>query len=290
MATKIRTITLDNIKKFNFPMVIGYFGSIHVMHSQLLATPRPFSILTFTDFARKANSQLYPFEQRIDNLKQFHANYILVYDLAKGNMKAEEFIQKVLLKINPSMIIVGSNFKFGSDHKPYDLLKKYFPVQTVNQNNRVSSTIIAQLLLNKKVEKANDLLFFPYYYESEWIGGQKLGRKIGFRTVNLLIKHRIFLSEGSYISRLTIGSRKYNAITFYGKSKTRKATKCTLETHILHKHLMPRTLYPAKTRNHVKVEILKYLRPNTKYKNEKALIAALNKDKEKAKQYFERNK
>ncbi|MCQ2956540.1 MAG: hypothetical protein MJ233_01385 [Mycoplasmoidaceae bacterium] len=167
MAVKIKEINLSNTKPSKLPLVIGYFGSIHVMHGLLLTRFNRYNVLTFKDFGAKQVNQLYFGKERLNNIAKYKPTNIFVYDIAKHNVPAEEFIQKVLLKLKPSIIYVGSDFKFGYDHKPYTLLKKYFDVITLNHNKIVSTTIIAGLLRKGDVEKANSFLYFPYYYISE---------------------------------------------------------------------------------------------------------------------------
>lgn len=290
MATKIKSLDIKNIKKATDPLVIGYFGCIHVMHGQLLSKYHTYNVLTFKNLARKVPNQIYSYKNRINNLIRFKPKNIFVYDIDKNNMTAQQFIDKVLLKIKPSSIVVGSDFKFGSDHKPYTLLKKYFPVKTINHNPKISTTIIAKLLNQAKVEQANDLTFFPYYYMSKWVGGKHQGKQLGARTINLEVNDPFFLPEGVYVTYLTLGKKKFKAVSFYGKSKTYKVTAPTLETHVIDKVIFPRSLYPAGIRNNVKVEFLKYLRANNKYDKPEILIKAIRKDIEKAKDYFEHNK
>lgn len=286
MATKISKLEFSNIKPTKLPLVIGYFGSIHVMHSQLFDKYHRYNVLTFNDFAKKLKTQLYPFDERIKNIANFNPINIFVYDISKHNMKAEEFIHRVLLPLQPSSIIVGSNFKFGSDHKPCSILNKYFTVETVNHNKRVSTTIISDLLMNKKVERANSLLFTPYYYISKWIKGNGKGKEIGVRTINTIVDYPLHLSEGSYVSKIKLGNRTFNAVTFVGKSKTFNNKQFVLETHVIKKHIPPRSLYVKSVRDNVRIEFCKFIRSNTKYKNYKLLVKAIEKDIQTAQKYF----
>ncbi|MBQ0045352.1 MAG: hypothetical protein KBS35_00465 [Mycoplasma sp.] len=290
MATKIKVLNLQNLKKSNLPLVVGYFGCIHVMHGQLLSKHHNYNVLTFKDFANKSPSQIYSYKNRLNNLVKFKPENIFIYDIAKSNMTAQQFIEKILLKIKPSSIVVGTDFKFGSDHKSWTLLKQYFDVETINYNPKVSTTIISKLLRDANIERANDLTYFPYYYTSKWVGGRHQGKVLGARTINLEISDNFILPEGSYISRITIGNKKYKAITFYGKSKTYKLSTPTLETHVIGKTIFPRSLYPSAIRNNIKVEFFKFLRSNTKYAKPEALFEAIKKDLNKAKDYFEHNK
>ncbi|MCQ3907442.1 MAG: hypothetical protein MJ219_01470 [Mycoplasmoidaceae bacterium] len=166
MATRIKRITPFSTPLSHLPLVIGYFGSIHVMHAELLSKYHHYNVLTFTDFSRKSQSQLYRFKERINNIARFKPDNIFIYDLNKHNMTADQFIKRVLLKMQPSEIAVGNDFKFGSDGKRYTVLLGHFKVNSINYNPAISTTKIIQLLSEGKVDQANNLLYFPYYYVS----------------------------------------------------------------------------------------------------------------------------
>lgn len=290
MPTRIKEIKLNDIHKSKWPLVIGYFGSIHVMHCQLLEMFHHFNVLTFKDFNPKTKTQLYSFEERIKNIAKFGPQNIFIFDISKDNMKAEEFVQRVLLPIKPNSIVVGTNFKFGSDHKPYTILNKYFKVDSVNHNGRVSTTLISQMLNSKQVERANGFLYRPYHYTSCWIKGQKRGRELGYKTINLKVDKHLAVCPGSYVARVRIGRKWHKAVAFVGASKTFKMNVPIIEVHVLNKRLLPRSLYPQSIRNKIRVEFCKFIRDNTKYKSSKLLVNAIERDIKTAKAYFERNK
>ncbi len=290
MAAKIKQINLNNVKTSKLPLVIGYFGSIHVMHGLLLTRFNNFNVLTFKDFGAKQINQLYFGQERLNNIARFKPANIYVYDIAKNNVDAETFIQRVLLKLKPSMIFVGTDFKFGCDHKPYSLLRKYFDVQTLNYNKVVSTTIIASLLRSGNVEKANSFTYFPYYYISEWVKGFRRGKQLGIRTINIKVDHTLMIPEGSYVSRIKIGNRTYNSVSFVGASKTFNNQIPTIETHVIKKYISPRSVYPASIRRNVKVEFLKYIRGHTKFDNPISLASSIQNDIQIAKDYFVKNK
>ncbi|MCQ2748239.1 MAG: hypothetical protein MJ223_03270 [Mycoplasmoidaceae bacterium] len=134
------------------------------MHAKLFKKYQKFSVLTFNDFNKKQQSQLYSFDQRIKNIAAFGPSYIYIYDIAKGNITGQAFIKKYLIPLAPSKIVVGSDFKFGCDSCGVSLLRKYFDVSTIDYNKKISTTIIKKLLLENKIEKANSYLYEPYHY------------------------------------------------------------------------------------------------------------------------------
>lgn len=290
MATKINQLNLSNIQESKLPLVIGYFGCVHIMHSQLFEKYYRYNVLTFKDFKNKSKEQLYTYKERLSNISEFKPKNIFVYDLEKHNMTAKDFINKVLIPLKPSIIVVGKDFKFGSDNKQWNVLEQFFQVQTINYNKNISTSKISNLLLKGDIEKANGLLYKPYYYISNWISGNKLGRKMGYPTINLNVNHKLSLKEGSYVSKITIGFKTYKSISFVGKSKTFKSNSITLETHALDKLILPRSLYPNPIKQNIKVEFFQFIRSNTKFKNQNLLKKAIERDISRAKTYFAKNK
>lgn len=279
-----------HIRKSKLPLVIGYFGAIHVMHNQLLDYYYEFNILTFKDYESKKKSQLYSFDERMKALKKYNPVNVYVVDINKDNIKAQDFIDKILKKIQPIQILVGSDFVFGSDQKSWKELRKDFDIEVMTYNPVVSTSIIADLLRKHNVAKANSFLMEPYSFTSKWIKGQAKGRQIGYRTINLKYQPSLIVPEGVYLTQTVIGKRTYNSITFVGASKTFNMVRPTVETHILNHRIGDRKLKPWWIKNSIKVIFLDYLRPSTKFSNRTGLIEQIGKDVQKANKYFTENK
>ena len=283
----VADVELQENKYSNIPLIIGYFGSIHIMHNQILTRFANFNILTFKNIPGKKS--LYSDDERLQNLAKYKPDNIYVLDLKKHNMTAHKFINTVLKQIYPSEILVGSDFHFGSDHKDVWELKKFFKVHTLAYNPVVSTTKIMELLSKGEIEKANDWCALNYYYSSKWISGRKIGRKLGCRTINLDINHPLALADGAYVTKTYIGLKSYQSISFIGKSKTTYSTKRCLETHILNRKIPPKSIFPQSIRNKIKIEFLKEIRPNIYFESASELKAQLEKDKQFAHKYFKGN-
>jgi len=286
---KIKQIVNSNIRPSRLPLVIGYFNCVHVMHALLLNKEHNFNILTFNDFYTKNENAIYSFKQRINNIKKYNPKNIYIFDLTKNNMSAQDFVYKVLQKINPSEIIVGSDFTFGLDYKSVDFLKQYFNVVVIPYNKAISTTNIVKNIKKGKLSQSNDYLDEPYYYEGKWVGGRKIGRKLGARTINIKVNNNIALPDGVYISTTKIGKKKYNSISFLGTSETTGSLSRTLESHILDRKIHPRILTPNCIRKNIKISFLKQLRKNKRFANSHQLIEQIRVDKEQAIKYFKAN-
>lgn len=274
------------IFKSKLPLVIGYFGSVHIMHHQILDHYFDFNILTFRDFEGKSENQIYSFEERIKALKKYGPENIYVYDIKRDNITANQFIEKVLKKIQPSEILIGSDFVFGSDQQSWRLFRKDFKVNIMTYNPEISTSSISKMLRNGNVDGANNFLYEPYHYSSLWIKGSQRGRQLGYRTINLKVTPDLKVAEGVYITRTTIRKKEYKSITFVGASKTFGLNKPSVETHIIGKKITKGiSIVPPK----VKITFISYLRDSRKFASKQALVEQIQKDIEAANKFFSTN-
>ncbi|MDC4183898.1 tRNA 2-thiouridine(34) synthase MnmA [Mycoplasma bradburyae] len=270
---------LNQINK-NVDLVIGYFDGIHKGHLKLFNSSDNFNVLTFDNVPKK-QKLLYCRKDSIEQIANLtNVKQLLVYDVLKNNLTAQEFIDTYLKIINPKRIIVGSDFKLGSDQADYNLLIKNGFELVVIPKNDCSTTKIKQLILNQEIQNANQLLVLPFYLKGEVIQNNKRGRTIGFRTANIKIdEHLIDLIEGSYICNIILDEQKYQGVAFIGKPKTFNEESRQCEAHIFD---FNQDIYGK----NIKVEILKFIRPTTKFNSIDELKQAIEQDKKNAIDYF----
>ncbi len=103
------------------------------------------------------------------------------------------------------------------------------------------------------------------------------GKTLGFPTANINCKKDI--PEGIYISRFKLKGKEYPALTFIGGAKTFNETKFQAETFILD---FNKNIYNS----WVTVTLIKKIRSNQKFENEKELIKQIKKDEKAARKYF----
>ncbi len=100
--------------------------------------------------------------------------------------------------------------------------------------------------------------------------GAKRGKSLGFPTANISL-HKI-IPEGIYISQVSLFKKIYPAATFVGEEKI-------CESYILNFH---KNIYGQ----WITVKLLKKVRDNKKFVDEKSLIEAIKDDVEITKQFF----
>ena len=103
--------------------------------------------------------------------------------------------------------------------------------------------------------------------------GEKLGRKLGYRTCNFCIRNYILPKLGIYAVKVLIGNKKkiYNGVAYLGRRPTFEGKEIFLETNIFG---IKKNLYKKK----LIVYFLKFIRGDKKFRHRGELIRQMNKD------------
>ena len=110
------------------------------------------------------------------------------------------------------------------------------------------------------------------------IGGNRLGRKLGFPTANIALTENSVVENGVYASRVYLESGEfYAAMTNVGVRPSVDGTKRLLETHLFG---FERSLYDSKLR----VELLEKIRDEKKFSSVEELQEQISKDSTKIKE------
>ncbi len=196
------------------------------------------------------------------------------------NITADSFC-KYLKKLGVKKIIAGSDFKFGLDNNgDTNLLKKYFELDIIEDvfidNFKVSSTKIKELIKAGNLDLANKYLGYLFYTTGKIVRGNKIGRKLGYRTANIKYNNKILPPNGVYLGYLYLKNNKYYTILNIGYNPSlNRQSRIRCEAHILN---FNKNIYNKK----VKLVYLKRLRDEVKFKDKNDLINQLNKDYENA--------
>ena len=203
----------------------------------------------------------------------------------------EGFMDYLFGNLNAKVVVVGENYSFG--HKGLgnvDMLKKrgeeigveVIAVPIINiDDERVCSTRIRNCLVERDLETANKLLIKPYFILGKVIEGKKLGRTIGFPTINIkadLIK--LFPPNGVYATKTYYNGQTYFGVTNVGFNPTVNGQFKVVETFLFDFHKM---IYGES----VRTEFYKWIRSEQKFGSVDELMNQMKKDAETAKKYFE---
>jgi riboflavin kinase/FMN adenylyltransferase len=201
-------------------------------------------------------------------------------------VEAEEFLPWLKQKL-PHLVAVyvGENFRFGQGRRGdaallVEMGRKHgirvFSAPRVNLNGEpVSSTRVRAQLAAGDIEAANALLGYHYFAEGVVVPGKRLGRTIGFPTLNIVWSPELKPRFGVYAVR--VGSEKLPAavpaVANYGLRPTvEQATEPRLEAHVIGP-------CPLGEGDHVTIEWLKFLRPEKKFADVAELRAQIEQDR-----------
>ena len=242
-------------------LAIGNFDGVHKGHQKVFKETKKFAkknkikfgVLTFTPlplmFFNKniKNYRLVSGEQKLKLLKKYGVNFTINIDFNKkfSKVSALNFIKNTIYKkINPQLLSVSSNFRFGYKRKGNisllkKLSKKYnYRLLNINalkhEGKIVSSTRIRQNLQKGKINLANKLLSRTWFVDGQVIKGKKLGRKLGYRTCNINIKNYLLPKIGIYSVKILINNNKkiHGGVAYLGCRPTFGGNQIFLEVNI----------------------------------------------------------
>ena len=286
-------------------VAIGNFDGIHLGHQKVINQARrkakknrlPFGIITFEPmpamfFNKKIkNHRINSLSQKKDQLKKLRLDFLIIinFNNSFSKISAEKFIEKIISKkVNCKFLYVSNNFKFGFKRKGnIKTLKKYsnfYNYKTVitrplKKTTRViSSTIIRKKILQGKIYEVNKLLNRNWCIQGKVIKGQKRGRRIGFPTCNIKLNDYIIPKLGVYSVIVKTNQFKKKGIANIGYRPTFNGQNLLLEVNIFG---INKNLYNKE----VKVNFVKFIRAEKKFRNLEQLKKQIKIDINKAKKY-----
>lgn len=207
------------------------------------------------------------------------------------NMEAENFIEMLVKKLSVKCIVAGEDFCFGHNRRGnYQMLKEYadkLSYETIilpkmkEEKRDISSTFVREEISAGRIEMANKLLGYPYFVSGQVKHGNRIGRTIGFPTVNLIPpKNKLLPEYGVYITKVTIDGIVYHGITNVGCKPTIEGENPVgIETHILD---FKQDVYDKV----IIVTFIKRIREERKFPNLESLLEQMHLDVSEARYYF----
>jgi riboflavin kinase/FMN adenylyltransferase len=273
-------------------LVIGNFDGVHLGHESLFLRAKKiakknktkFGALTFNPnpkgfFSKDKKINIISFSDKIKILNNLNLDYLIVlkFNNKFRSISAEDFINKILIdKINPSLTIVGKEFRFGKNRiGNTNLLKEKLnvlsPPHIKFSKKKISSSEVRKLISKGQVHAIKKHLGRNWFISGKIINGREVGRKIGFRTANIDLGNYLEPKKGVYAVHFFIKNKKYKGVANFGDAPTFKRNKAILEVHLFQSI---KNIYNKE----VKVEFVKYIREEKKFKNTSLLIKQINKD------------
>lgn len=286
-------------------VAIGNFDGVHRGHQVVLqraldeAQKRgvPALVLTFEPHPRKLFRPDMPHfvltpppvKARLFGLMGFDA--VMEYPFTKefAGLSAEAFVTEILDRLlGVSHVVTGFDFHFGKDRQggPAYLMESGerhgLGVTLVDAfrdegAHVISSSRIRELLEQGDVGEAVGLLGYRYTVEAPIIGGQKLGRTLGFPTANMALHNDTQLRHGIYAVKFRRADGSlYDGVASFGRRPTVTDNGAPLlETYVFD---FSGDLYGEECY----VSFFSFLRGEEKFDGLDALVAQMKRDEEEA--------
>jgi riboflavin kinase/FMN adenylyltransferase len=294
-------------------LTIGNFDGVHRGHQALLAQVREAAtrlgldaaVMTFEPHPReffaqlagtpeKAPQRIANLRDKLQSLSNAGIDRVIVehFNHNFAALSPQDFIEKILIQgLHVRWLLVGEDFCFGARRAGniqtlIEAGKQYgFEVHTMpNVNNegvRISSSAIRAALALADFPHARQLLGHAYAISGHVVHGKKLGRTIGFPTLNMRVGHKRPALSGIFIVQVHgLADHPLPAVASLGMRPTvDDSGRVLLETHIFD--------YSGDCYGKlVRVEFLKKLRDEEKYIDLPTLTAAIERDAQQARAWF----
>ena len=304
---------LQSLQSFNQRSVvtIGSFDGVHLGHQAILNQVKavaaelglPSVVMTFEpqpqEFfsGEKAPARLMRLREKVDALLDFGVDHVLCLQFNRElrNLTAMEFVQSVLVDgLGTKCLIVGDDFRFGCDRSgDFEMLLKMgetsdFTVQDTEtlavDGERVSSTLVRQILRQGNFDRAGQLLGKPFTIRGRVVYGQQLGRELGFPTANVQLNRYSAPLSGVYAVLVTIDGVVYQGAANVGLRPTvGDLLKPILEVHLLD---FSGDLYGQR----IEVEFVTKIRDEEKFTSLEKLVEGIQRDVKQIRAWFAGNR
>jgi riboflavin kinase/FMN adenylyltransferase len=291
-------------------LTVGNFDGVHRGHQALLARVTEAArargivsaVMTFEPHPREfftpqaAPARVSSLRDKLQALEAAGIDRVFIQHFNRrfAQLAATEFVERVLLDgCNVRWLLVGDDFRFGARRAGDNaLLQQYadrglFELQQMptfdDGGERISSTAVRAALAAGDLTRAGRLLGRPYAISGRVQHGRKLGRSMGFPTLNLRIPHAHPAVHGIYaVTVHGIGPQPRPGVASIGLRPTvDQQGRWLLEVHLFD---FTGDVYGAL----VRVEFVKKLRDEQKYDTLDALAAAIRHDAAQARALFGR--
>ena len=288
-------------------LTLGVFDGLHLGHQKIMetvvqrarATGSHATAITFDPHPRavlhpeSAPPLLQTLDQRLANFEVLGIEQAIVIRFNRdfASNPAEDFLREIVHdRLQAKEVYLGKGFAFGKDRGGnIELLRRMsselgFFADEVDEvrlrGMRISSSKIRELLAAGRVNLTRRMLGRPYGVEGMIIRGNRRGHTIGFPTANLKPHNRVIPKFGVYATATLLDGKWRRSITNIGVRPTFETdVEPSIETYIFD---FDGDLYGDVLR----VRFLHRLRDEKKFSGIDELKAQIQKDTQRALNYF----
>jgi riboflavin kinase/FMN adenylyltransferase len=289
-------------------LTIGNFDGVHLGHQALLSELRGVAqardlqtaVVIFEPHPREfftpqqAPVRLTSLREKLEFFDMLGMDRVHVcrFNARFAQMSATDFIQTLHQKLFARFVLIGDDFRFGSGRAgDFALMKKIgaergFDVQAMHtvahEGVRISSTAVRTALAAGQLDAAQRYLGRNYSISGRVVHGDGLGKKMGYPTANIQLKHNRPPLNGIFVVQVHVEDGKVlHGVASLGVRPTVKQDgKPVLEVHLFE---FSQQIYGK----HLRVEFLHKLRDEEKYPDVGALQRQIALDVDHAKKYFQ---
>jgi len=292
-------------------VTIGNFDGVHLGHRRILETVaaraketgRPSVAITFEPHPLAvlrpdhAPRRLQTLRQKEEAIEALGIEHLLVIPFTRdfSLTEPEDFVRSFLSeKLGAAELYLGQHFAFGRGKRgDLALLVRLGPEcgfsatgvpEVVVDGEPVSSTRIRDAVDRGEMAPANAMLGREYELDGIVSKGERVGRKIGYPTINLAPENELHPADGVYLTRILIRSfgREFDCVTNIGRRPTvYQDYATTIETYVLD---FSSDVYGEK----IRLFFFDRLREERKFPSMMALTEQIGRDIEATREYFAR--
>lgn len=299
-------------------LTIGNFDGVHRGHQAMLALVRNEAqhrgltscVMTFEPHPRDyfaavtgkpelAPARIATLRDKLAELERCGIEQVVVlrFDARFASQSPQAFIDDVLVEgLGAKYVLVGDDFRFGArragDYAMLDAAGAAAGFDVARMlsyeihGGRVSSSAVREALAGGDMERAAVLLGRPYSLAGHVVHGKKLGRSLGFKTLNLRFSHPKPAALGIFVVQVHgLADEPLDGVASLGRRPTvDDSGRVLLEVHCLE---WPAALGAEGAYGKiVRVELLHKLRDEARFDSLEALTAAIRKDADDARAFL----
>lgn len=286
-------------------IALGNFDGVHRGHQRVIALAAkaagalhaPLGVVTFEPHPRRwfrpgePDFRLTTLDQQARILDSLGVDrlYIVPFDATLAAMSDEDFARDVLAAgLRARHVAAGFDISFGKNRTgdPATLARygdRYgFGVSIAAElcdgsGAKFSSTAVREALRDGRPEHAAEILGRPFSVEGVVIHGDKLGRTIGFPTINISLEDYVRARHGIYATRTRLADgREIAGVGYVGRRPTVNLShEERLEAHLFN---IDEDLYGQT----VETDLLHFLRADERFDNLESMVTQMDRDKAQA--------
>jgi riboflavin kinase/FMN adenylyltransferase len=285
-------------------VTLGSFDGLHLGHQALIRTAlergareqRPVILLSFEPLPREYLQSADP-PARLTNFRErwrilqslgLDALMLLRFDESLRLQSGAQFVELLTSTLEVGALVVGHDFRFGREGEADAEflrsagLKHGFAVDVIEpvllEDERISSSALRQALAAGELERAQRLLGRPYSLRGRVVGGQQLGRTLGFPTANIRLRRRRSPLGGIFAVRVHgIGPEPRGGVASLGTRPTVGGVEPLLETFVFD---FAGDLYGLE----LEVEFVAHLRAELRFESLELLVVQMRADEAAARE------